>query len=89
LTVWDWLHGTLRLNVRQNHLTLGVAAFPDAKELTYPKLMEMPFQEQQCYPPRLRPDDTAPHREETLPANRETPVPEAEKDLPQSSKRRI
>jgi sterol desaturase/sphingolipid hydroxylase (fatty acid hydroxylase superfamily) len=62
LTLWDWLHGTLRLNVPQNQLTLGVAAFPDAKELTYPKLMEMPFDEHQRYPPWRRPGGTTPTR---------------------------
>ena len=45
LTLWDRLHGTLRLNVPQNHLTLGLAAYPDAEEVTYPKLMEMSFDE--------------------------------------------
>lgn len=81
LTVWDWLHGTLRLNVPQNHLTLGVAAFPDAKELTYPKLMEMPFDEQQRYPPWVRPDGSIPERDEIVVMAPETLVPEAEKHL--------
>lgn len=81
LTVWDWLHGTLRLNVPQNHLTLGVAAFPDAKELTYPKLMKMPFDEQQRYPPWVRPDGSVPERDEIVVMAPETLVPEAEKHL--------
>lgn len=81
LTVWDWLHGTLRLNVPQNHLTLGVAAFPDAKELTYPKLMEMPFDKQQRYPPWVRPDGSIPERDEIVVMAPETLVPEAEKHL--------
>lgn len=81
LTVWDWLHGTLRLNVPQNHLTLGVAAFPDAKELTYPKLMEMPFDEQQRYPPWVRPDGSIPERDEIVVMAPETLVPEAAKHL--------
>jgi sterol desaturase/sphingolipid hydroxylase (fatty acid hydroxylase superfamily) len=85
LTVWDWLHGTLRLNVPQNHLTLGVAAFPDAKELTYPKLMEMPFDEQQRYPPWMRPDGSIPGRDEIVIMAPETLVPEAEKHLTTAS----
>jgi sterol desaturase/sphingolipid hydroxylase (fatty acid hydroxylase superfamily) len=85
LTLWDWLHHTLRLNVPQNHLTLGVAAFPDATELTYPKLMEMPFEKQQHYPPWLRPDGTAPRRDEPVERSPETLVPDGEKDLPQTS----
>jgi sterol desaturase/sphingolipid hydroxylase (fatty acid hydroxylase superfamily) len=85
LTVWDWLHGTLRLNVPQNHLTLGVAAFPDAKELTYPKLMEMPFDEQQRYPPWMRPDGSIPLRDEIVVMAPETLVPEAEKHMTTAS----
>jgi sterol desaturase/sphingolipid hydroxylase (fatty acid hydroxylase superfamily) len=77
LTVWDWLHGTLRLNVRQNDLTLGVAAFPDAQEVTYPKLMQMPFAEKQRYPPWVRPDGTTPRRDKILPRTRETLVAES------------
>ena len=59
LTIWDWLHGTLRLNVPQNHLTIGVAAYPDAKEPTYPKLIEAPFDEQR-YPAWVRADGAMP-----------------------------
>jgi hypothetical protein len=85
LTLWDRLHGTLRLNVPQNHLTLGVAAYPDSKEVTYPKLMEMPFDEQQRYPPWVRPDGTTPYRDETLPGTSTTLVREAATDLPTGS----
>ena len=85
LTLWDRLHGTLRLNVPQNHLTLGLAAYPDAKEVTYPKLMEMPFDEQQRYPPWVRPDGTTPHRDEALPGTSTTLVREAATDLPAGS----
>ena len=62
LTLWDRLHGTLRLGVPQNHLTLGLAAYPDPSEVTYPKLLEMPFDKQR-YPPWVRPDSTVPHRD--------------------------
>jgi sterol desaturase/sphingolipid hydroxylase (fatty acid hydroxylase superfamily) len=65
LTLWDRIHRTLRLNVPQNHLTLGVAAYPDPSELTYPQLMAMPFDEERN-PPWLRPDGTIPHRDEDL-----------------------
>ena len=85
LTVWDWLHGTLRLNVPQNHLTLGVAAFPDTKELTHPKLMEIPFEEQQRYPPWVRPDGTTPRREGIRRRPSTVLVPEANKNLFPSS----
>ncbi len=85
LTIWDWLHGTLRLNIPQNHLTLGVAAFPDATDLAYPKLMEMPFEQHQRYPPWVRPDGTTPRRDEMLPEPSTTLVPEAKEDHPVSA----
>jgi hypothetical protein len=71
--------------VPQNHLTLGVAAFPDVKELTYPKLMEMPFDQQQRYPPWVRADGTIPRRDELLAAAPERLAPEDEKDLAPTS----
>ena len=44
LTVWDWLHGTLRLNVPQAEVTIGVPAFQDPKTVTLPKVLAMPFE---------------------------------------------
>jgi sterol desaturase/sphingolipid hydroxylase (fatty acid hydroxylase superfamily) len=46
LTVWDWLHGTLRLNVPQQEITIGVPAYRDADEVSYRKIISMPFREQ-------------------------------------------
>jgi sterol desaturase/sphingolipid hydroxylase (fatty acid hydroxylase superfamily) len=46
LSLWDWLHGTLLLNVPQDELTIGVPAFRDPAETTFPKLVAMPFVEQ-------------------------------------------
>ena len=46
----------------QNHLTLGLAAYPAPSEVNYPKLLEMPFDKQR-YPPWVRPDSTVPHRD--------------------------
>jgi sterol desaturase/sphingolipid hydroxylase (fatty acid hydroxylase superfamily) len=43
LTLWDRLHGTLRLNVPQREVTIGVPSYPDAAEVTLPKLLAMPF----------------------------------------------
>jgi len=74
----------LRLNVPQNHLTIGVAAYPDAKEPTYPKLIEAPFDEQR-YPAWVRADGTMPRRDEALPATPTTLVSEAATDLPADS----
>jgi sterol desaturase/sphingolipid hydroxylase (fatty acid hydroxylase superfamily) len=47
LTVWDWLHGTLHRHVPQNQITIGVAGYRDAEQVTYPRLMEMPFATEQ------------------------------------------
>jgi sterol desaturase/sphingolipid hydroxylase (fatty acid hydroxylase superfamily) len=43
LTVWDWLHGTLRLNVPQKEITIGVPGYPDAGALNIRELITMPF----------------------------------------------
>jgi sterol desaturase/sphingolipid hydroxylase (fatty acid hydroxylase superfamily) len=43
LTVWDLLHRTLRLNVPQDEITVGLAAYRDKSELTLGKLLVMPF----------------------------------------------
>jgi len=44
LTLWDWLHGTLRLNVPQPEITIGVPAFQDPKSVTLPRVLAMPFE---------------------------------------------
>jgi hypothetical protein len=36
LTVWDWLHGTLRLNVPQADVTIGVPAFQEPPIWEFP-----------------------------------------------------
>src|SRR5205807_8744553 len=46
LTLWDWLHGTLRLDVPQEDITIGVPAYRDPEELTLPKILALPFEEQ-------------------------------------------
>jgi sterol desaturase/sphingolipid hydroxylase (fatty acid hydroxylase superfamily) len=43
LTVWDWLHGTLRLNVPQNEVTIGVPAYRNPKEVELVDVVKMPF----------------------------------------------
>ncbi len=40
---WDRLHGTIRLNVRQDEIVTGVPVYPDEKELTTGKLLLIPF----------------------------------------------
>jgi sterol desaturase/sphingolipid hydroxylase (fatty acid hydroxylase superfamily) len=50
LTIWDRLHGTLRLNVPQDRITIGLAAWRNPAELTLPGILAMPFRRQR---PRL------------------------------------
>jgi sterol desaturase/sphingolipid hydroxylase (fatty acid hydroxylase superfamily) len=55
LTIWDWLHGTLKRDVPQERITIGVAAYRDWRELIYRKLMPMPFRREQRVPTIARP----------------------------------
>jgi sterol desaturase/sphingolipid hydroxylase (fatty acid hydroxylase superfamily) len=48
LTVWDWLHGTLRLDVPQDQITIGVPAYRNPEEIKLPQILEMPFVEQRA-----------------------------------------
>lgn len=43
LTVWDWLHGTLRLNVPQLDITIGVPAYRNADDVTLGRSLGLPF----------------------------------------------
>ena len=43
LTLWDRLHGTLRLDVSQDEVTIGVPAYRDWRDVTLGKLLAMPF----------------------------------------------
>lgn len=61
LAVWDWLHGTVKLNVPQDAIEIGVAAYRSPDDVTLPAIIEMPFVTQ---PPTLRlPDGETPHRD--------------------------
>ncbi|HYG64283.1 MAG TPA: sterol desaturase family protein [Thermoanaerobaculia bacterium] len=46
LTLWDRLHGTLRLDVPQEEITIGIPAYRDPEEVTLPRILSMPFGEQ-------------------------------------------
>ena len=63
LTLWDWLHGTLKLNVPQREITIGVPAFSEPREVTLPKMVALPFEPQR--PSWIRSDDTTPARAES------------------------
>jgi sterol desaturase/sphingolipid hydroxylase (fatty acid hydroxylase superfamily) len=57
---WDKLHRTLRRDLRQDELTIGVAAYRDEHELTLARLWALPFREQREW--RL-PDGSVPTRD--------------------------
>jgi sterol desaturase/sphingolipid hydroxylase (fatty acid hydroxylase superfamily) len=46
LTLWDWLHGTLKLNVPQQAITIGVPAYRQPEDVSFRKLIAMPFRSQ-------------------------------------------
>jgi sterol desaturase/sphingolipid hydroxylase (fatty acid hydroxylase superfamily) len=46
LTVWDRLHGTFRRDVPQDEVVPGVPAYQSPVDVTFPKLLKMPFDEQ-------------------------------------------
>ena len=46
---WDKLHGTLRRDVPQAAITIGVAAYRNEKELTVGQLLALPFRKQRSY----------------------------------------
>ncbi len=56
---WDQIHRTLRIDIAQDSLTIGVAAYRNESELTFGKLFVLPFREQR--PWRL-PDGQVPER---------------------------
>jgi len=45
LSVWDRLHGSLKLNVRQQSITIGVAGFLDARDVTLAESLTLPFRD--------------------------------------------
>ncbi len=47
LTVWDRMHGTLRLNVPQDAITIGVPAYRHVEEVTLGKMLTLPFGKEQ------------------------------------------
>jgi len=55
---WDKLHRTLRRDIPQNEITIGVAAYRDEKELTFGQLLVLPFRKQREWrlPNGLEPD---------------------------------
>lgn len=63
LNVWDRMHRTIRLNVRQNDLVIGVPAYqPDDHDQSLVGLLTLPFRRQKDY--WSLPDGTHPDRED-------------------------
>lgn len=50
LTIWDTLHGTLRTDVRQRDITIGVAGYQNPRRVTLPKILTMPFTDNHISP---------------------------------------
>ncbi|MGI9168323.1 MAG: sterol desaturase family protein [Pyrinomonadaceae bacterium] len=46
LTIWDRLHGTLRLNVPQDKVTIGVPDYRQPEEVSLVAMLKLPFREQ-------------------------------------------
>lgn len=61
---WDRLHKSLRLNVLQDEIIIGVPSYRDPKEQSPKHLFMMPFERQR---PWQLPDGTVPEREERYP----------------------
>jgi sterol desaturase/sphingolipid hydroxylase (fatty acid hydroxylase superfamily) len=64
LTIWDRLHSTLRLNVPQNEIQIGVPAYRDLQEVNLLDVLNMPFAVQR--PTWLFPNDGRPRRLSSL-----------------------
>ena len=56
LTLWDRLHRTLRLNVPQQALTIGVPMYPEDAEMPVTRLLALPW----ARPEGSVPDPAAP-----------------------------
>ncbi|MBX0292989.1 sterol desaturase family protein [Hymenobacter sp. HSC-4F20] len=59
LTLWDRLHSTLRLNVPQQQVTIGVPAYATAAEQSVRQLLALPLAPLR---PWTRPDGSVPYR---------------------------
>lgn len=60
LRLWDTLHATLKLDVPQDEITIGLAAYRDADDLTFTKLLALPLARQK--EAWLLPDGSRPKR---------------------------
>lgn len=72
LSLWDRLHGTLRLNVPQDEIVIGVPAYREPKEVELIKILVMPFAEERPVW-RLPNDGTSARASLPVPANQMLP----------------
>jgi sterol desaturase/sphingolipid hydroxylase (fatty acid hydroxylase superfamily) len=45
LTIWDALHGTLNMGIPQKNIEIGVKGFEHSEQVTLPKILVQPFQD--------------------------------------------
>jgi sterol desaturase/sphingolipid hydroxylase (fatty acid hydroxylase superfamily) len=67
-SVWDYLHGTARLDVPQSGIVIGVPAYSDPNRVTLGKVLALPFRRQRDdwrRPAGLPPDRPRPGRHPT------------------------
>jgi sterol desaturase/sphingolipid hydroxylase (fatty acid hydroxylase superfamily) len=50
LSLWDWLHSTLRTDADQNTITIGVPGFLEEDQVTLGKSLALPFREASTVP---------------------------------------
>ena len=72
LAVWDWLHATVKLNVPQDAIHIGVAAYQSPEQVTLPAIIAMPFVTPTPAPP-VREGETAPRGVPPSPISRLQP----------------
>jgi len=56
---WDRLHASLKMNVAQKEITIGVASYRNQKEITFLQSLLLPFKKQKAW---KLPDGTVPKR---------------------------
>lgn len=57
LTIWDWLHGTLRTRQTDRQVTIGIPAYRNSDDVTLSKILQMPFSRQRPSWPSANDDD--------------------------------
>ena len=45
-TIWDWLHRSLRLDIPESDIDIGIPAYRTPDEVKLPRLVQMPFEQQ-------------------------------------------